>query len=206
MPVSNYDLTRDRVRGVFLQYDQEKMIRKFSLQCDGRYLYLTMLRRAYRIGRSDGVIEWSDDGFLHSAEADFGAALTICDVLCDSKDGCALSGQYRSLATIKGLVRASSPGMELYQHAADRFSGHLDALRAACSRFGAPIALPGDAAFRLEAFPFLPVVLQFWDADDEFPASLNFLFDDNMLDFMRFETIFYLMSHILSRLYEAARL
>lgn len=201
MTASNYDKTRDRVRAVFVRYDQQRMIDKFGLRSDERYLYITMLRREYRIGRETGVIEWSDDGFRTAVEADFNASMTICDVLCDSRDGCALSGRFTGLQSLRGMTRvASSPGGELLQPYADRFCGRTEALRQACCRFGTPVALPGDAAFRLDAFEFLPVLLQFWDGDEEFPARLNFLFDENMLDFMRYETIFYLMSHILARI------
>ena len=200
MAVSNYDITRDRVRGVFLQYDQQKMIDKFALKSDDTYIYVTMLRREYRIGRKTGVIEWSDDGFRTSREADFDASLTICDVLCDSKDDCRLSGRFASLQNLKGMVRVAGPDGALFQPYADRFCGHVEALRTACCRFGTPVALPGDVAVRFEAFPFLPVILQFWDADEEFPAALKFLFDENMLDFMRYETTFYLTTHILTRL------
>ena len=40
-------------------------------------------------------------------------------------------------------------------------------------------------------FPFLPVVLRFWDADEEFPASMQILTDRNILDFMRYETLMF---------------
>lgn len=203
MAMSNYDITRDRVRGVFLQYDQQKMIDKFALKSDNKYIYVMMLRREYRIGRGTGMIEWSDDGFRTSCEADFNASLTICDVLCDSKDDCKLAGRFASLQNLKGMVRVAGPGGELFQPYADRFCGHVEALREACCRLGTPVALPGDVAVRLDAFPFLPVVLQFWDADEDFPAALKFLFDENILDFMRYETTFYLTSHILARLTQA---
>ena len=104
---------------------------------------------------------------------------------------------------LRGTVKSGGPGLELFQSAADAFNGHLPALRAACARFGAPINLAGDAAFLLKPFPFLPVILQFWQAEEEFPASLKFMFDENITDFMRYETIFYLVSHIIRRLREA---
>ncbi len=202
MAISNYDLTRNRVRGEFLKYDQQRMIDKFSLAHDKSYLYVTMLHRDYRIDRGSGVIEWSDDGFATTFEADFNSSLTICDVLCDSKDGAALSGRYCGVRSLRGTVKSGGLGDELFQSSADAFNGHTDALREACRRFGTLITLSGDVAARLDAFPFLPVILQFWEADEDFPAALKFLFDENILDFMRFETVFYLMGHILDRIRE----
>ena len=40
---SNYDLTRDRVEGEFLKYDQYKMIEKFHLDHDADYIFLRFL-------------------------------------------------------------------------------------------------------------------------------------------------------------------
>ena len=38
---SNYDLQVDVGRKIFLEYDQEQLIRKFSLQADESRIYLT---------------------------------------------------------------------------------------------------------------------------------------------------------------------
>ena len=37
----------------------------------------------------------------------------------------------------------------------------------------------------------VPLAILFWDADDEFPASMNLQWDEHILDFMRYETTFY---------------
>ncbi len=206
MPLSNYELTRNRMRGQFLQYDQAHMIEKFSLAHDRQYLYLDFVRRPHRIGRTTGVVEWSDDGFQTAREAGFEASMTIYDVLCCSKEGCRLSGRYCTVQMLKGVSRASTPGGSLFQASAERFRGKLPALRHACAQLGAPCALSGDAAYILDAFSFLPACLQFWDADEEFAPQLKFMFDENLLDYMRFETAFYLMGHILERLTELAGL
>ncbi|MCD8242125.1 MAG: DUF3786 domain-containing protein, partial [Lachnospiraceae bacterium] len=85
MATSNYEITRDRTELRFLEYDQQKMIDKFQLEHDERYLYLEFVGRKYRIHRGTGRIEWSEDGFAHAVHANFNEVLSICDVLCDSK-------------------------------------------------------------------------------------------------------------------------
>lgn len=35
--------------------------------------------------------------------------------------------------------------------------------------------------------------MQFWDEDEDFPASVRFLFDRNALLFMHYETLWYVM-------------
>ena len=92
--LSNYEITRNQMRSVFTAYDQDKIIRKFSLENDADYIYIEFIRRNYRIGRKNGIVEWSDDGFATAVEADFNECMTIYDVLCDSKDNLQLSGKY----------------------------------------------------------------------------------------------------------------
>jgi len=57
-------------------------------------------------------------------------------------------------------------------------------------------------SFRLEIFPFLPAVFQFWYSDEEFPAMLKFMWDENILDYVHYETIYFMMSHVVKRLEE----
>ena len=58
----------------------------------------------------------------------------------------------------------------------------------------------GDVSYNLPVFQALKLRLSFWDADDEFPASLSLLWDENVLDFMRYETTFYAAGYLLDRL------
>ena len=51
-------------------------------------------------------------------------------------------------------------------------------------------------------FPFLDVMLQYWDSDDEFPASLQLFVDDKIIDFMHCETVWFVLSHMLERIKE----
>ena len=60
----------------------------------------------------------------------------------------------------------------------------------------------GDVSFELELFPFLPIAIYFWEADDEFPASLQVLADKNILDYMHYETLMFALTHLFCRLKE----
>lgn len=53
---SNYDLQVDLARRIFLDYDQALLIRKFHLQADPAWIYLTYLNMPCRISRTDGQI------------------------------------------------------------------------------------------------------------------------------------------------------
>ena len=190
------------MRGEFVKYDQEKMVKKFSLRNDEDYIYIEFMLREYRIHRKTGVVEWSEDDFSTSTEADYNESMTIYDILCYSKDDCSLSGNYCPVNMLKGTVKSSSVGSDLFQKSADAFNGKLEKLEAVCGIFGEKVDLSGDVAAKLYPFTFLPVIIQYWEADEEFPANLKFMFDENILDYMHFETIFFMMGHIVKRIQE----
>ncbi|MCC8137695.1 MAG: DUF3786 domain-containing protein [Clostridiales bacterium] len=202
MASSNYDITRDKAELRFLTYDQEKMISKFHLRNDEHYLYIAFVGRDYRIDRSSGRIEWKTDGFSHVEHAGFNEVLAICDVLCDSKDNCCLSGQFVRVNDLKGTVRSSGLGNDLYEKYAKYFDERTSSLQKACEALGGEKQKIGDVSYLLHPFPFLPLMLQFWESDEEFPASLKFMWDENTLDFLRYETTYYVLGHVLERLKE----
>lgn len=198
--ISNYEIMRNQMRREFVKYDQDRMIRKFSLRNDESYIYIVFLFREYRIDRITGVVEWSEDGFSTSIEADYNESMTIYDVLCYSKDDCCLSGNYCPVNMLKGTVKSSNVGSNMFQKSADGFNGKIKALETVCGIWGEKLDLNGDVAAKLYPFSFLPVIIQYWEADEEFPANLKFMFDENILDYMHFETIFFMMGHIVKRI------
>lgn len=204
MTVSNYEIMRNRMRGEFVKYDQEKMIEKFKLDFDEAYLYLSFVCRDYRINRKNGIVEWSEDGFQSVTEGDYNESMTIYDVLCYSKEDCHLSGKFVPLYSAKGMAKGlhAADGSRMFQKTADSFQGHLGQLEAVCRSLGEPAGMSGDVAAVLRVFPFLPATFQFWEGDEEFPPSMKFMFDENILDYMHFETVYFMMSHILERMGE----
>lgn len=190
------------MRGRFLTYDQQEMVRRFGLEHDREYLYIEFVGRKYRVSRADGTAEWSEDGFRTVIEADYNESMTIYDVLCDSKADCRLAGTFCPIQRARGVPRTLASGEGIFQKAAERFRGRTEALKHACRLLGARELdrMAGDAAFELHAFSFLPVLFQYWDADEEFPPSLKFMFDENILDYMRFETVHFMIGHILGRM------
>ena len=67
--MNNYEIMKRQMRTEFLKYDQDKMARKFHLRYDADVIYITFIRRLYRVHRTSGNVEWSDDGFAHPHEA-----------------------------------------------------------------------------------------------------------------------------------------
>ena len=201
--MSNYEIMKRQMQKEFLKYDQNKMIQKFGLQHDADYIFINFIGRRYRVSRTSGKVEWSDDGFATLHEAGYNEAMTIYDVLCYSKDDCATSGAFINMHNLSSVQGGSiSPGSGLFQKSEESFDNKDEALAQACEKLNGTKYGKGDVAYKINMFDFLPVVFQFWDSDDEFPASLNLLADKNMLDYMHFETVWFAVSHLITRLRE----
>ena len=201
-PFNNYETMRDQMAGAFLRYDQEAMIRKFSLRHDADFLYICFVGREYRIDRHTGTVSWEDTDSKTVHPADYNAAMTIYDVLCCSKENCRASGEMVSIescASVQG-GSLSSQNRSFFQHAADCFDKDPAVLSVACESLGGARLARGDVAYQLNLFDFLPVSIAFWRSDEEFPASLQILVDRNILDFMHNETAMFALSHLMERL------
>lgn len=207
MRQSNYEITRDQMRVRFLDYDQEKIIRKFCLQADDTWLYIWFLGRNYRIGRNNGVVEWSDNSFLTSVPGNFNESMTIYDLLCCSKDDCCLSGVFSPANSLKGVVyMGHSDGSGLtFKGNWSYFDHHTEQLHLACRQLNGVAYGQGDVAYRVPVFDFLPVLFQFWCSDEDFPAQVKLLWDQNVLSYLHYETLWYAANHLIQRLCETMK-
>ena len=201
--ISNYEITKRRVQKDFLKYDQEKMIEKFSLQFDEHYLYIQFIGHLYRIDRQTGLLEWSEDEFKTSVEGDFNEALTIYDLLCDSKEHCHNSGDFINLKSLSALQSSSKNlGDGLFFGKEKLFDHKEEVLCHACEKLGGIKAGKGDVAYEIPLFDFVSCRIQFWNSDEEFEAQLQIFLDKNILEFIKYETVWYAVSHLIKRLTE----
>lgn len=202
MKKSNYDIARNNAEREFLKYDQEKIIRKFNLEHNKDFIYIEFVHRRYQINRSSGIVQWMDDRTDELIRGSHNEVMTIFDVLCCSKDYCCLSGEYMGINDVPGVVKTAYLGSNLFDRYAKVFEHRLEDLSHACEALGGVKEPVGDVAYRIDLFDFLPVVLQFWDADEEFPATLKIMWDKNIIDYMRYETTYYALNHLLDRIGE----
>ena len=82
---SNYDLQVDRAKKIFMEYDQDLLIRKFQLPVDEQWIFMEYLNTPYRINRRDGRIEENLKGCGFSECRSYDTVMTIYDLLCYSK-------------------------------------------------------------------------------------------------------------------------
>ena len=199
MAQSNYDKTLARMPGEFLKYDQQRMIRMFCHDYDADHLYLRLLDRCYRVSRAAGTIEW-EAGDSVWRPAGFLDAMTIYDLLCCAKDGAALSGRYSQAEHLPGTMHGANPAKGAFDEFAARCDEAPGKLKKACLALGG-IELPmGELSFQVPLFDVLPVMVQFWSSDDEFPAVFKLMWDENVLQFLRFETVCYAARFLVNRL------
>lgn len=204
MKKSNYEKMKEMMQVEFLKYEREKMIEKFHLEFDSEYLYLFFLGRNYRLSCKNGKVEWSEDGFQNCYDADYNEAMTIFDVLCCSKENCQLAGRFDKIDNLKGVVQTGYSSIRNdFFHTEKQYFDHKNTyLSRACERLGGIKADVGDVSYQIPVFKFLPIVFQFWDSDEEFPASLQIMWDVNVLDYMHYETTWFAVTHLVKRLHQ----
>ena len=206
MSVDNYDLQVDIAKRIFLEYDQDRLIQKFGLEADAQYIYLTYLHTPCRISRTTGGIEeFAENRWRECRE--FGTVMTVYDLLCYPKGEVApaLFGQWCTVGTF--VVTGVTQTDRFTKKYAKLFDGRLDKLKAACEKLGGVLQMPmagADLTCRLQVTPFFPVLLQFWEGDEDFPPKLLILWDRNTDSFLHFETTFYLQGDLLERLRRCA--
>ena len=189
-PVNNYAVQVERARALFCTRDRGAMCARLGLTqtADGD-IPLRFLGENYRV-RPDGTVLTSG-----GAAASFGAAMAIYDVL--ARDNApVLSGDFVPTAALHRIHGTHAVHEDLNSPAARRFAGRAAELSAALAARGGRRWGPGDVSYILDVFDFFPVCLRFYDADEEFPASLQFLWDANALDFLYYETLWYVMGEL----------
>ena len=203
--LSNYDLQVDIGRRIFMQYDQAWMIRKFSLSADDQWIYLTYLNTPCRIDRKSGRI----DELLNETWTEcrsFSTVMTIYDLLCYHQGEEAPQLLHAWCAVGSFVITGVQDAGVFSKEYAALFDGRLEALKKACLRLGGmvePRLAGADLTCRLPVTNFFPVLLQFWEGEDEIPPKLMLLWDKNAMSFLHFETTFYLQGDLFERLKKA---
>ena len=195
--MDNYKISRDRAQRYFLGFDQKKLLNAWRLQHDESLIYLDFLGKSYRICRKTGTVYRVRDG----QQADFNVVLSIFDLLCHENGQKVVTGRYAPVNSLKGAA-AVGVGTDFYGKFAEKIDGDPERFRLACLRCGAEPVQMGDIGFRFPVFGKLDVILKFYHSDEDFPASVTLLWEENMLRFVHYETVFYIAGALLRQLEE----
>lgn len=200
---SNYDLQVDIAKKIFMEYDQKLLIRKFHLLADETWIYLKYLNAPYRINRMDGRVEENLQGCGFFECRSYDTVMTLYDLLCYSK-GETMPILFQKWHTINSLSIGRSPDAGRFTKSyAQIFQKYKKELKTACESLGGVIQKPmarADLTCLIPVTSFFPVMLQFWEEDEEYAPQLMILWDENYSSFLHFETTFYLQGDLLERL------
>ena len=127
--------------------------------------------------------------------------MTLMDLVCDSKEDRHLSGRWKNMADF-GLLFHRNHLEQEKDPWAEKFQNDQAGFRRACAALGGKPVKLGDIGYAIEVFDGLPIALQLWLGDEEFPPNLRFLWDENALQYIRYETMFYCLGVLLERIGE----
>lgn len=188
----------EMVTNRFLSYDQEQIIKIFDLDHDEENLYIDFMGRSYRIGRKNGLMFDGD----HQASLD--ETVSVYELLTNSDHKPFLTGRWESIASL--CTNTTDTSLGRYIDYLKPFNEDAELMQKTLLEMGAVPASKGDVSAILTVYPNIPVWIQYWVADDEFPASVQFLFDGGIADHYRWSLLWNLMTMITDRMLETAGL
>ena len=198
--VDNYQIQLTQAKKHFLTYDQQELIERCRLRFDEEYFYVRFLSQEYRISRKSGDMQRCCGGTWVDGNS-FGEVMTILDWLCDSS---------RERFPTNRWVNIVSQGHFFHRNLQEDgedpdavlFDANPDAFAAACEALGGE-RLPGaDVGYAIELIDGLRIFVRLWRGDEEFSPKLNFLWDENVLRYIRYETTWYALGVLMKRLRE----
>ncbi len=133
---------------------------------------------------------------VNGAKADFCEALSVFDWLCDGKSEAKSAGVYAPVSSLPGVLVRGQGLLMKAPELAEKIDADPARFCQICKELGGKPRDMGDISFEIPVFPELSMVLKFYHADEEFPADLTFLWDQNILQFVRYETVYYIAATI----------
>lgn len=200
----NYAKLADDWRVRFLQTDIAKKAGRLGLTLEDGAFEICYFGTRYRVDCHNGAVEnLSEPG----KAVPWGHAAFIYHLFWFSTDMPRLSGIFVPFRDVRGAaVFDSAFKRSVLEPLARTFEGRAARLERACVALGGRRIPQGDVGFALPVYGKLEVEILFWDADEEFCAAANILFDRNVTDFTHVETVVGIGSDALRALKAAAGL
>ena len=193
----NYRLQVEGAKKYFLRYDQTRLIRKLDLRSDEDWLYTQMLCTDYRIHRRTGQIQRLDE--IWEETNDHGEVMTLLDLVCDSREDRFPTGRWQNMANFGALFHRSL-AEDRADPLAEKIQADPAAFHRACEALRGTPGPGGDISYALPFFDNLQVAIQFWEGDEEFSPRLRWLWDENALMYLKYETMWFAVGMLRSRI------
>lgn len=187
--IDNYQLQMQQAKKHFLSYDQQEIIDRCRLTYDSDYFYVCFLSSPYRICRKSGDMQRQERGNWVDGNS-FAEVMTILDWLCDSKKDRFPANRWINIVSQGHYFHRNLQENE-EDPDANLFDAHRSAFAAACESLGGEKQAGADIGYAIELVDGLKIFVRLWHADDEFPAKLSCLWDENVLRYIRYETTWY---------------
>ena len=198
----NYESVRGVWRQKFLQMDHAALARRFRLDMDEGFLYLTYFSRPCSIDRRTAKIARLDKP---GAVIGFNQEMNFFNMFHYAVENPVPSGTLVPFRSVKRVYPFEAAYRKtILQPFEAAFTNRVPELKRALAALRARPIPQGDAGGELEIFPGLRLAVTFWDADDEFPAQANMLFDSGITDFMHEENVVCVASDAVRFLMEEA--
>ena len=197
---SNYEKMAAGARALFLTMDQGAMISRWGLEHDGEHLYVPFMGERLSIHRGTGALGSLEPPGTYRSPDWVNETMVIFDLLTHSETRPRATGRWASISSLGGIIGAGHDRSLSHEPTAAKFAGNPEGLRAACERVGGSPLGRADVGYVVPVFHDFGIWFQFWDGDDEFPANIKYLFDENALQFMHYETLWYVMNALADRL------
>ena len=189
---SNMDAALKVAKEEFARRDPKEMAEKAggeyeSASCSNSLISLRLLGQEYTLVHPDGGIESPD----HHQVGLVAHILLLHYLLYAS--GKPLSCELFSYKDI--------PGGEIYFNVfrkrvempiLNAYGDDPEGFEKACEGSGGLEVPMGDLAYQFQAFPNIPITYIYWNVDEEFPASVQVLFDSSIKDYLPLEDIVFL--------------
>jgi len=166
-------------------------------------------RGEFRLSLFDSLIVITHPGFVGIDARDDELPLSFQAVLAyyfHTSDGAPLTGQWISFAEL--------PDGRMYNQAFQGYSGDelvkvfgldVEAFKSACEKSGGVATPLGDAAYIFYALPRLPLLVNYWCGDDDFPSTCKILFDRSSSHYLPTDVFAILGSMLKSRIMKNAQ-
>ena len=194
--MNNYETQLHNAASAFCAYDTAKLAQDFGLQFDEEAIYLNVLGKPCRICRKSGSVKRISDDM----DVGFNLSMTVYDMLTNPNGKPILSGQWCAHTHFNAVRGGTVSGKLEVATEMPHLCGKIEALRQACFDLGGVQTDSGDFAAILPLFDFFPVLLRFYDADEEFAPQLQLLWDAKTTSYLRYETTFYAAGAVLERI------
>ena len=200
--MNNYEKTKENIRPRFLEYDQEEMIEKFHLDHNEKDLFVDFTGNRYKICRKTGKIEkeiMKPEGMAFCGVS-YEEALSIYDMLCYSTKNVEQKGGWCLVNSLPGTGQNSGVGDNARTKENKLIDEHPREFEEVCKELGGEKICWGDIGYEIPVFPFFSVRIRFYHSDEEFASSFSLYFRENTLEFIHYETTYYIADCLLGEI------